>query len=200
MDTLCIYSFKWGAESIEVLTRQNRAPLIPVKNVYLKAIPGLKQNVLSARISKLGIRSLVLSEPYVSTVKKLNLGLNGSSHYITVPDFIKICNYFKRQAPSFVTKFDIVTSVLSPESVLQLFNDPDNPASQILLSQLSEEAGKRKTGGAVIPGIGGGASIRGSGSPSHSRTHSEGNNMDGTFNFSDGELTSLVHVQNVSHA
>ena len=189
MDTLCIYKFLYGEEYIEILTRKDRTPLIPIKNVYLKAIPGLKQNVLSARISKLGIRSLVLSEPYVSTVKKLSLGLNGSSHYITVSDFLKICTYFKRPIPDFIHKFDFITSNLLPKNVLKLFNDPDAVASKDLLSQLSEEAVKRDIGLDDIPGIGGGALIRGSGSPSR---RSDGTNPDGSINFSDGKNPLIV--------
>jgi len=183
VDVLCIYKFRWDREYIEVLTRQKCAPLIPVKNLYLKAIPGLKQNVLSARISKLGIRSLVLPEPYISTVRKLGLGLNGSSHYVTISDFVKICTYFKRQAPALVGKFDFVTSDLSPSEVLHLFNDPETTSSKELLSQLSEEAVKRDPSAGNVVGIRVGS--RGADLFSH---RSDGSNPDGSFNLTDGEL------------
>lgn len=107
----------------------------------------------------------MLSEPYVSTVKKLNIGLTGSSHYITVSDFIKICNYFRKPVEGFVPKLDLIMSSQSPDDILRLFNDPDHPASRDLLSQLTTAAGRRDVGrGDFIPGIGGGAMIRGSGS------------------------------------
>lgn len=148
VDTLCIYQFSCGPEYIDIISRKDLSPLIPIKNVYLKAIPGLKQNVLSARISKLGIRSLVLSEPYVSTVKKLNIGLTGSSHYITVSDFIKICNYFRKPIESFVPKLDLIMSSQSPTEILCMFNDPDARASGDLLSRLTKEvAGTRRAVG-----------------------------------------------------
>ena len=176
MDTLCIYQFACGPEYIDIIARKDLAPLIPIKNVYLKAIPGLKQNVLSARISKLGIRSLVLSEPYVSTVKKLNIGLTGSSHYITVSDFIKICNYFRKPVESFVPKLDLVMSSQSPSEILCMFNDPDTQASGDLLSRLTKEVAgtRRAVGGASgIPGIGGGAVIRGSAMQKNDATRRE---------------------------
>lgn len=158
IDTLCVYQFICGPEFIDILTRRDSTPLIPIKNVYVKAIPGLKQNVLSARISKLGIRSLVLSEPYVSTLKKLNLGLTGSSHYITVTDFIKICGYFRRSIGSFIANLDLILSTHAPGDVVRMFNDPGSAASRALLSRLSEEAGQRNVGKEeALSEIGGGA-------------------------------------------
>ena len=164
-----------------------------MRNLYLKAIPGLKQNVLSARISKLGIRSLVLPEPYISTLKRLNLGLNGSSHYVTISDFVKICTYFKRQAPALVGKFDFVSSDLDPTEVLCLFNDPDTSTSKNLLSQLSEEVEKRESGVAIVPGVGGAARMN---------ERSDGSNPDGSFNLTQGDLLviySRAHTGSTSH-
>ena len=107
---------------------------------HIRAIPGLKQNVLSARISKLGIRSLVLPEPYVSCLKKLNMGLTGSSHYITINDFVKICTYFKHPPPEDITRFTIVTSTVPTSDVLLLFNNPKTSACVKLLTRLTKES------------------------------------------------------------
>ena len=85
-------------------------------------LPGLKRNVLSARISKLGIRSLALTEPYVSTLKKIGLKVVGSSHYVSILDFIKICRYFKRPPPESLAKFCFITSQMEPEDVVKLFS------------------------------------------------------------------------------
>ena len=196
MDLLCIYKFRWDHEYIEVLTRQKCPPLIPVKNLYLKAIPGLKQNVLSARISKLGIRSLVLSEPYISTVKKLNLGLTGSSHYVTISDFVKICTYFKRKAPALVGKFDFVSSDLDPQDVLHLFNDPDTSTSKNLLSQLSEEMGRRASQMVAVPGVDAGTKVR---RGSNFNRRSDGSNPDGSFNLAEGEYWSALDTLDQHH-
>ncbi len=104
--------------------------------MYQRAIPHLKQNVLSARISKHGIRSAVLSEPYVSTVKKLDLGLTGSSHYITVSDFFTICHYFKQQPPNILMNFRFVNSGISSEDVLEMFNNPEGMRGRELIQTL----------------------------------------------------------------
>ena len=157
IDLVCVYQYHWDSTTIDVLTRNNKATLIPIRNVYNRAIPGLKQNVLSARISKLGIRSLVLPEPYVSCLKKLNMGLTGSSHYITIPDFMKICNYFKRPPPDDIINFTLVTSVVSTSDVLLLFNNPRMEASIKLLTRLSEES-KLKGFGSLENLTGGGSS------------------------------------------
>lgn len=162
VDVLRVYQFKCGKEYIDIITRLNLAPLVPIKDVYHKAIPDLKQNVLSARISKLGIRSLVLSEPYVSTVKKLNIGLTGSSHYVTIPDFMKICVYFKKTPSDYILKLDLILSSHAVDDVLRMFNDPNSQFSRDLLSRLTKEREERG-GKADIPGIGGGAVVRGGG-------------------------------------
>ncbi len=128
---------------LDVLVTNSLPSYIPVKNVYQRAIPYLKQNVLSARISKHGIRSAVLSEPYVSTVKKLSMGLTGSSHYITISDFFKICRYFKHQPPEKLSNFQFVTSAVSTDDVLEMFNHPESARGQELLERLcrSESGG-----------------------------------------------------------
>ena len=109
---------------------------MPVKNMYEKVIPGLKRNVLSARISKLGIRSLVFVEPYISALKKLGLNVTGSSHYMTIVDFVKICKYFKILAPDSLSHFSFITSDLEVEEVLQTFvgiaGSMENPQDVLL--------------------------------------------------------------------
>ena len=118
----------------------------------------------------------MLPEPYITTVKKLGLGLNGSSHYVTISDFVKICTYFKRQAPALVGKFDFVSSDLDPEEVLHLFNDPDTKSSKELLDQLSQEAVKRDPNAGNVVGMRPGA--RTADLFSH---RSDGSNPDGSF-------------------
>lgn len=76
----------------------------------------------------------------MSCLKKLNMGLTGSSHYITIPDFIKICNYFKHPPPEDIIRFTLVTSVVSTSDVLLLLNNPRVEASVKLLTRLSEES------------------------------------------------------------
>ena len=120
-DTVCLYVYHWGTVSLDVITRKEEASVIPVKNIYEKVIPGLKRNVLSARISKLGIRSLVFVEPYISALKRLGLNVTGSSHYMTIVDFVKICKYFKIVAPDSLSHFSFITSDLEVEEVLQSF-------------------------------------------------------------------------------
>ena len=118
-------------------------------------------------------------------MKKLNLGLTGSSHYITVADFIKICGYFRRSIGSFIANLDLIMSTHAPGDVLKMFNDPDDTSSQVMLNQLSEEAGQRNAGrGDAVPGIGGGALIRGSG---HMPAWRSEGVKDGSLDFSEGE-------------
>ena len=201
IDTICVYHYQWCDVTIDILTRIDKVTLIPIKNVYNRAIPGLKQNVLSARISKLGIRSLVLPEPYVSTLKKLNMGLTGSSHYITISDFVKICTYFRHPPPKNIVKFDFITSAISSEEVVKIFNDPSNEASQKLLSQLSAEAevkGLNSSSGSGSKCGSAGTSGRG-----NKRKESEGSSiaMDETYNPSEGTVThtGIIHVHVLRH-
>lgn len=156
--------------------------------IYLRAIPGLKQNVLSARISKLGIRSLVLPEPYVSCLKKLNMGLTGSSHYITINDFIKICTYFKHPPPEDIIRFTLVTSTVPTSDVLLLFNNPKVEASMKLLTRLTKESrgSQENLAGSGGPGgSGGGRSFDGKGASGKGRgergTPSKGGEVDESY-------------------
>ena len=95
--------------------------IIPVKNLYEKVIPGLKRNVLSARISKLQVKSEALMEPYVRALKKLGLVVTGASHFVGIVDFIKICNYFKTPPPDNLTKFYTISSEVHPDDVVRSF-------------------------------------------------------------------------------
>ena len=94
---------------------------------------------------------------------------------------MKICTYFKRQAPALVGKFDFVSSEIDPVEVLNLFNDPDTSSSKELLSHLSVEAVKRDLSSGSVGGAMGGG--RGTDIFSH---RSDGSNPDGSFNLSGG--------------
>ena len=72
----------------------------------------------------------------MSTVKKLGLGLTGSSHYITIPDFFKICRYFKHTPPEKLSSFQFVTSAVSTDDVLVMFNQPESDRGRELLVRL----------------------------------------------------------------
>ena len=125
IDTLCLYAYHWRDISLDVIVRQEQEALIPIRNVYENTFPSLKRNVLSARLSKLGVRSHVLTEPYVSILKKMGLHVTGSSHYVKITDFVKICNYFKANTPENVVKFCFISSQLEVEEVLKSFNALD---------------------------------------------------------------------------
>lgn len=101
-------------------------PLIPIKNIYERVIPGLKRNVLSARISKLGVKSITFVEPHLTTVKKFGLSVTGSSHYVTVPDFIKVCKYFKLVPPRNMPRLCDFTSRNAPDEILAAFPEQDS--------------------------------------------------------------------------
>ena len=73
------------------------------------------------------------------------MGLTGSSHYITIPDFIKICTYFKQPPPDDIINFTVVTSVVPTTDVLLIFNNPRVESSVKLLSQLSETSKLRSS-------------------------------------------------------
>lgn len=122
VNTLTLYTYSYGdTVTLDVISRKEDS-LIPVRNIYENVIPTLKRNVLSARISKLGVRSLALTEPYVSTLKKIGLKVVGSSHYVTILDFIKICKYFKHPPPESLAKFCFITSLMDPEDVVKSFS------------------------------------------------------------------------------
>ena len=121
LDRLDLYAYGWGDFFLDIIARRTDS-FIPVKNIYEKVIPGLKRNVLSARISKLQVKSEALSEPYISAMKKLGLVVTGASHFVGIVDFIKICKYFHVQPPDNLTKFYAVNSEVSPEDVLRTFS------------------------------------------------------------------------------
>ena len=125
IDTLCLYAYHWRDISLDVIVRQEQEALIPIRNVYENTISSLKRNVLSARLSKLGVRSHILTEPYVSILKKMGLHVTGSSHYVKITDFVKICNYFKATPPENVVKFCFISSQQEVKEVLKSFNALD---------------------------------------------------------------------------
>lgn len=121
LDRLDLYAYGWGDFFLDIIARRTDS-FIPVKNIYEKVIPGLKRNVLSARISKLQVKSEALSEPYISAMKKLGLVVTGASHFVGIVDFIKICKYFHVQPPDNLTKFYAVNSEVNPDDVLRTFS------------------------------------------------------------------------------
>ena len=121
LDRLDLYAYGWGDFFLDIISRRSNC-FIPVKNIYEKVIPGLKRNVLSARISKLQVKSEALSEPYISAMKKLGLVVTGASHFVGIVDFIKICKYFHVQPPHNLTKFYAINSEVNPEDVLRSFS------------------------------------------------------------------------------
>ena len=129
VDRLDLYAYGWGDFFLDIISRRSDS-LIPVKNIYEKVIPGLKRNVLSARISKLQVKSEALSEPYISAMKKLGLVVTGASHFVGIVDFIKICKYFHVQPPDNLTKFYTINSEVNPEDVLRSFSSDPTEAQQ----------------------------------------------------------------------
>ena len=121
LDTIYLYAYGWGDFFLDVIARHSDS-IIPVKNLYEKVIPGLKRNVLSARISKLQVKSEALMEPYITALKKLGLVVTGASHFVGIVDFIKICKYFKTPPPDNLTKFYAISSEVNPDDVLRSFS------------------------------------------------------------------------------
>ena len=122
IDTVCLYSYHWGSTHIDLITRRNGDTVVPIKNVYGRVVPGLTRNAVSNRISKLGSKTVALSEPYVNVLKKLQLPITARSHYLTISDFIQICIYYRRSPPSNLTEFAQITSCANPAEILKKFN------------------------------------------------------------------------------
>ena len=126
------------------------------------------------------------------------MGLTGSSHYITIPDFIKICTYFKHPPPDDIMNFTVVTSVVPTSDVLLIFNNPTAESSVKLLSQLSEESKLRSSqeNSANTGGSSGGANrsdhqgATGSEGGSRSKSGSKGGEVDESY-INSGESKSL---------
>ena len=153
LDRLDLYAYGWGDFFLDIIARRIDS-LIPVKNIYEKVIPGLKRNVLSARISKLQVKSEALSEPYISAMKKLGLVVTGASHFVGIVDFIKICKYFHVQPPDNLTKFYTINSEVNPEDVLRTFSTEQaenrgqsfQPSGGELPSHLQPDRGMQSSG------------------------------------------------------
>ena len=144
VDRLDLYAFGWGDFHLDIVTRHSHS-FIPVRNIYEKVIPGLKRNVLSARISKLQVKSEALTEPYISSMKKLGLVVTGASHFVGITDFVKICRYFHVEPPGILTKFCSVTSEIDPETVLRLFST-DQTTNQTPGSLVGDDAVSKMMG------------------------------------------------------
>ena len=197
VDRLDLYAYGWGDFFLDIISRRSDS-LIPVKNIYEKVIPGLKRNVLSARISKLQVKSEALSEPYISAMKKLGLVVTGASHFVGIVDFIKICKYFHVQPPDNLTKFYTINSEINPEDVLRSFAaDPTDTQGQSLQPSNSAVVPSNilpgSGSGSVVSGVGGDGGGGGGVMPllsSGGAEHGDGSRRSGV----NRELTSSPHV------
>ena len=164
VDRLDLYAFGWGDFYLDIVTRRSHS-FIPVRNIYEKVIPGLKRNVLSARISKLQVKSEALTEPYISSMKKMGLVVTGASHFVGIADFVKICRYFHVEPPGILTKFGTITSEIDPEAVLRSFSGNqtfgsltgDDNVSRVTGSTLNQSGGMAS----LLGGGGGGGAVEG---------------------------------------
>ena len=121
MDRVCLYTYQWGSISLDIVaTTAADSASIPMRDMYDKVIPDIKRNVLSSRMSKIGIHSHALLEPYVVALRKLGLGASARSHYIKVADFVKLCQYYHRIPPEGLSSFSVVTSESPVEVVIKM--------------------------------------------------------------------------------
>ena len=155
VDRLDLYSFGWGDFQLDVVSRHTHS-FIPVKNIYERVIPGLKRNVLSARISKLQVKSEALTEPYITSMKKLGLVVTGASHFVGITDFVKICHYFHVQPPASLAKFCNITSDADPEAILRSFSSEDLSSGGVV-----GDGGVNQIGGVSVSDGGGMMSLVG---------------------------------------
>ena len=121
-DTICLYSYHWGATHIDIITRNHGDTVIPMKNVYGRVIPGLTRNAVSNRIPKVGAKTVALSEAHINGLKRLQLPITARSHYLTIQDFTAVCKYYKRTPPQNLKDFSFITSRNDPADVLKQFN------------------------------------------------------------------------------
>lgn len=122
VDTVCLYSYHWGTTHIDLITRKNEGTIVPIKNIHDRVLTGLTRNTVSNRISKLGAKSVTLSEPYIDILKKLQLPITVRSHYLSVSDFMLVCSYYKKSPPTNLADFVHITSFTNPAEILKKFN------------------------------------------------------------------------------
>lgn len=121
MDKVCLYTYKWGSITLDIVaTTTPDSASIPMRDMYDKVIPDIKRNVLSSRMSKIGVHSHALLEPYVVALRKLGLSASARSHYIKVMDFVRLCQYYHRLPPEGLASFSNVTSESPVEEVLKM--------------------------------------------------------------------------------
>ena len=106
------------------------------------------------------MKSEALTEPYISSMKKLGLVVTGASHFVGIADFVKICRYFHVEPPGILTKYCNVTSEIDPEAVLRSFS-----GTQTFGSLTGDDSVNRVTGstlnlsGGVTSLLGGGGGV-----------------------------------------
>ena len=124
VDSVCLYAYQWGSITLDVVaTSAPDSASIPMRDMYDKVIPDIKRNVLSSRMSKIGVHSHALLEPYVVALRKLGLTASARSHYIKVVDFIKLCQYYHRSPPEGLGCFSNVTSESPVDEVLRMVRE-----------------------------------------------------------------------------
>ena len=126
MDSICLYSYHWGHTTVDIITMTNAATVIPMKIIYGRIVPGLTRNAVSNRVPKIGAKTIALSEGHIAVLKKLQLPITARSHYLTVADFIKVCQYYGRTPPRNLSSFAYISSQHNPAEVLKNFNS-QNP-------------------------------------------------------------------------
>ena len=122
MDSICLYSYHWGHTTVDIITMGNAGTVIPMKIIYGRIVPGLTRNAVSNRVPKIGAKTIALSEAHIAVLKKLQLPITARSHYLTVPDFIKVCQYYGRTPPRNLSNFACISSQHNPAEVLKNFN------------------------------------------------------------------------------
>ena len=122
MDTICLYTYHWGHTTVDIITMSDSDTVIPMKTVYGRVVPGLTRNAVSNRVPKIGAKTVALSEAHIAVLKKLQLPITARSHYLTVTDFIKVCQYYGRTPPRNMANFACISSRHNPAEVLKSFN------------------------------------------------------------------------------
>ena len=100
----------------------NADTVVPMKTVYGRIVPGLTRNAVSNRVPKIGAKTIALSDAHIAVLKKLQLPITARSHYLTVSDFIKVCQYYGRTPPRNLANFVYITSRHNPAEILKSFN------------------------------------------------------------------------------
>lgn len=130
-----------------------------MKTVYGRIVPGLTRNAVSNRVPKIGAKTVALPDTHIAVLKRLQLPITARSHYLTVADFIKVCQYYGRCPPSNLSNFTYINSMVNPAQVLKDFNTqnpiahpPPHPHPSLsTLSQAPPTLSHNVSGGAFYP-------------------------------------------------